>query len=275
MHYANKFIDKDWCISRQLWWGQRIPAYKCYLKNKPNINKWFAGVSKEDAYQKACKHFNTKELEIEQDDDVFDTWFTSTILPLAAFGWKNNRDQLLKKFYPTNVLETGFDIMFFWAFRMVGMCYALSGKLPYNKILFHGLILDSEGRKMSKSIGNVIDPMDLINGASLKELKDRIAGSNLGTNEKLNSTKYQEKMYPKGIEAVGSDATRLALLVQDFKCDGVNIDINLFKDSKKYCNKIWQSVRYSQISVDTDAISQFKLKSLNEVAKFFDLKLIT
>jgi valyl-tRNA synthetase len=115
------------------------------------------------------------------------------------------------------MLETGYDIMFFWALRMVGMCHALSGQLPYSQILFHGLVNDSQGRKMSKSIGNVIDPIDLIDGASLKELKERVLKSNLSMHEMSASVKYQDKQYPKGIEAVGCDATRLALLVQDFK----------------------------------------------------------
>lgn len=138
---------------------------------------------------------------------------------MAALGWPQNLPNKLsfEKLYPTNLLETGFDIMYFWAFRMVGMCHALTGQIPYSNILFHGLIRDSQGRKMSKSIGNVIDPSDLIDGASLDELKNRIIKSNLDNREKMISSKNQEKLYPSGIEAVGSDATRLALLAQDFK----------------------------------------------------------
>ena len=173
---------------------------------------------------------------------MFDTWFTSTLLPIAVFGWPSQKIKSnhlpFDKIYPTNLLETGFDIMFFWAFRMVidqitylqnilmficlifkvAMCHTLTGKLPYSQILFHGLIKDSQGRKMSKSIGNVIDPMDLINGASLNELKKRIVESNLSEKEKKTSIKNQEKTYPNGIESIGSDATRLSLLIQDFKC---------------------------------------------------------
>lgn len=118
--------------------------------------------------------------------------------------------------------------MYFWAFRMIGMCHALSGQIPFSKILFHGLIRDSQGRKMSKSIGNVIDPIDLINGASIEELKNRILTSNLDNREKMISIKKQEKEYPKGIEAVGSDATRLALLVQDFKSKVEEIKCKIF-----------------------------------------------
>jgi valyl-tRNA synthetase len=204
-------------------------------------------------------------------------------------GWSNDRKSSLQRIYPTDMLETGYDIMFFWALRMAGMCHALSGQLPYRQILFHGLVNDSQGRKMSKSIGNVIDPIDLIDGASLQELKDRIVSSNLSTQEKNASIKYQEKQFPNGIEAVGCDATRLGLLVQDFKSklfrticsislnirnlklslgDSINIDINIFGDSKRLCNKIWQAVRYSEMSVDGEKKKHFKTKTLNEVIHF-------
>ena len=171
--------------------------------------------------------------------------------------------------YPTTVLATGYEIMFFWALRMVGMCHALSGQLPYSQILFHGLINDAQGRKMSKSIGNVIDPVDLIDGASIGELKNRILASNLSNAEKSVSLKTQEKIYPKGIEAIGSDATRLALLVQDFQSDSIKIDINFFNDSKRFCNKIWQSVRYLDLSVSEEKRKRFKIKTLNEVENIF------
>lgn len=134
------------------------------------------------------------------------------------FGWPFQQNES-PSIYPTNMLETGYDIMFFWAFRMVGICHALTDKLPFSQILFHGLIRDSEGRKMSKSIGNVIDPNDLINGTSLADLNQRIHESNLSQKEKLISVKNQSKVHPNGIEPVGSDALRLALLVQDFKCN--------------------------------------------------------
>jgi valyl-tRNA synthetase len=133
-----------------------------------------------------------------------------------VFGWPA-KSQKLEQLYPTNLLETGYDIMFFWVFRMVGMCYAFSEKLPFSQIVFHGLIRDSKGRKMSKSLGNVIDPIDMIQGVSLEELKSRILNSNLNEKEKATSVKVQEKTYPKGIEAIGSDALRMACLTQDFK----------------------------------------------------------
>lgn len=200
------------------------------------------------------------------DEDVFDTWFCSTLLPIAVFNWPetsaSGRRLPFSNIYPTDLLETGFDIMFFWAFRMVAMCFALSGELPFKQILFHGLVRDSQGRKMSKSIGNVIDPMDFIEGASLDELRKRIETSNLTEKEIKQSLKTQEKTYPSGIEAVGSDATRLGLLIQDFKSDNINIDMNLFNDSKRYCNKIWQAVRYFQMNKPEGNLNQY---SLNEV----------
>lgn len=147
---------------------------------------------------------------------VFFNYIATFCSWLARFANRPKKLQL-DKLYPTDLLETGYDIMFFWAFRMVAMCHALSGKIPYREILFHGLITDSEGRKMSKSLGNVIDPMDLIHGVKLDELNDRILKSNLSEKEKKASIRNQKKSYPNGIEAVGSDATRLGLLVQDFK----------------------------------------------------------
>ncbi len=155
--------------------------------------------------------------------------------------------------------------MFFWAFRMVGICHALTGKLPFNQLLFHGLIRDSQGRKMSKSIGNVIDPNDLISGTSLEELRSRVNASNLSEGEKKLSAKNQEKLYPNGIEAVGSDALRLALLVQDFKAESINIDMGQFTDSKRYCNKIWHAVNYYQ-SFHSDKKDQFRVMSVDQVA---------
>ena len=244
-------------------------------------------------------------------------YFFNFIFTFQSWPFKENSEPI----YPTSLLETGYDIMFFWAFRMVGICHALSGKLPFNQLLFHGLIRDGQGRKMSKSIGNVIDPNDLICGASLGELKLRVNGSNLSESEKKISVKHQENIYPNGIEAVGSDALRLALLVQDFKCiicktypylltvaqltcinngarhfklsmiflnmllrrqyfknfalvylpnfflfeaESINIDISLFSDSKRYCNKIWHALNYYQI-FHSDKKSKFRVMSINEV----------
>lgn len=129
----------------------------------------------------------------------------------------NNTELTFQDFYPTDILETGYDIMFFWVLRMAAMCHTLSGKFPYREILFHGLILDGQGRKMSKSIGNVIDPMDLIDGTSLKTLESRIMESNLNEKEIKLSLKNQQTLYPNGIPKIGSDALRLGLLQSDFK----------------------------------------------------------
>ena len=220
IQYTSNF-SKDWCLSRQLWWGQPIPAYKC--SSKEDI-KWVAARSMEEARAKGLEYFKTNQIVVEQDEDVFDTWFSSSLLPLAIFGWPNletkmkNTDLNFHDFYPTNLLETGIDIMFFWVLRMAAMCHTLiGGKFPFETVLFHGLILDSQGRKMSKSIGNVIDPMDLIGGTSLTVLENRIKESNLSEKEKKSSIKNQQITYPNGIPQVGCDAMRLGLLIQDFK----------------------------------------------------------
>ena len=220
-NYVASFLTRDWCISRQLWWGQRLPVYKCAFVHSPEQqHKWIAACSRQEAVLKARAHFglaaanhDTVELSVEQDEDVLDTWFSSTLLPLAVLN-SNSRSTI----YPSDLLETGFDIMFFWVLRMVGMCHKLSGELPFRRILFHGLLRDSEGRKMSKSIGNVIDPMDLIDGVSGDEMRRRVEASNLAEKEKRASIQHQTKAFPNGIDAIGSDAMRLALLNQDFQC---------------------------------------------------------
>lgn len=221
--YTSKF-NNDWCISRQLWWGQQIPAYKCTSKEDNKYFTWIAASNIDEARMKGKEYFKTKDFFVEQDNDVFDTWFSSTILPLAIFGWPNrdskmnNTDLKFDDFYPTNLLETGHDIMFFWVLRMAAMCHTLSdGKFPFREVLFHGLVLDSQGRKMSKSIGNVIDPMDLIDGTTLNVLENRVKESNLDEKEKKTSIKNQHQFYPNGIPQVGCDAMRMGLLIQDFK----------------------------------------------------------
>jgi valyl-tRNA synthetase len=124
---------------------------------------------------------------------------------------------------------------------------------------------------MSKSLGNVIDPLDLVEGAQLDELRKRIMQSNLNEKEKKTSIQNQEKLYPNGIDAVGSDSTRIALLIQDFKSDNININPNMFSDSKRYCNKIWQAVRYSEVCIDSNTKSQFRLKTINQVKNFCNI----
>lgn len=159
----------DWCLSRQLWWGHQIPAFECKFNNKV---EWLAAHNREEAIEKAKTKFGiTKEsgsdlIEVKQDEDVLDTWFSSGILPFSVFGWPEKKN--ISKSFPLDILVTGHDIIFFWVIRMVMLSMQLTGQVPFAKVLLHGVICDSEGRKMSKSRGNVITPEQIIRGASFQ-----------------------------------------------------------------------------------------------------------
>ena len=161
---------RDWCISRQLWWGHRIPAWFATMKGEVNVSKgdmvnnerWIVARNVEDARKKAAAHLQCEEgeIELEQDEDVLDTWFSSGLFPFAVFGWPENTDDM-KAFYPTSLLETGRDILFFWVARMVMMGLELTDMLPFETVYLHAMVRDKNGRKMSKSLGNVVDPLEV------------------------------------------------------------------------------------------------------------------
>jgi valyl-tRNA synthetase len=182
---------RDWCISRQLWWGHRIPAYFIKFinsvdspKDLPEEEMWIVARNMEEAVSKAESKFNlTKDkFTLHQDEDVLDTWFSSGLFPFSVFGWPDDTNDM-KLFYPTSLLETGHDILFFWVARMVFFGQTLLGKLPFKEVFLHPMVRDAHGRKMSKSLGNVIDPMDVINGISLEGLNQQLYDSNLDPKE--------------------------------------------------------------------------------------------
>ncbi|GIY82711.1 probable valine--tRNA ligase, cytoplasmic [Caerostris extrusa] len=163
---------KDWCISRQLWWGHQIPAYQIYHNsNSLKEDLWVAASSEKEALEKASKKYdlNIDSIRAVQDCDVLDTWFSSALYPLTALSWPSE-EKYFKKYYPLSLMETGFDILFFWVARMVMLGEHITGKLPFTQVLLHGMICDSHGRKMTKSLGNTIDPLDVIKGVSLDTL---------------------------------------------------------------------------------------------------------
>ncbi|CAI5709553.1 unnamed protein product [Peronospora destructor] len=240
---------------RQLWWGHRIPAYRL----KPGVagasegsDKWFVATSMGEARQKAEVELG-RELQsedLEQDVDVLDTWFSSGLLPLSAFGWPNtgNDDavaQDLSSSYPLDIMETGSDILFFWVARMAMLCQEFSGRVPFQRVLLHPMVRDKAGRKMSKSLGNVIDPLHVINGISLDQLLLDLQGGNVEPREVKKAEKELKKEFPKGIPTCGADALRFTLASYLQQGRQINMDVQRVVSYRHFCNKVWNAVRYA------------------------------
>eukprot|EP01135_Chromosphaera_perkinsii_P002240 Nk52_evm26s221 gene=Nk52_evmTU26s221 len=244
--------SRDWCVSRQLWWGHRIPAYLVVPNGKEGMvdsndeSNWVVARDITEANKKVLSKFGLKEGEykLEQDPDVLDTWFSSGIFPFSIFGWPDVSDEL-EMFYPGSLLETGHDILFFWVARMVMMGKQLMGKLPFPEVLLHALVRDAHGRKMSKSLGNMVDPLDVIHGITLEALNAKLRSSNLNPAEIERATQSQKEDYPNGIPKCGTDALRFSLAAYALPGRDINLDVNRIIGYRLFLNKIWNATKFS------------------------------